>query len=173
MDYTKISLGKKTIYLITAVIVTTLLIRFFVLDSFIVIGDSMAPNLVSGDYVFVNKMAYLRSMPSRDDIVVVNFRGMSDKKAIKRIVGLPNEWVFIENGYIHVSSEREGERVEVGKLDTEAYTKEIAKDYSYRLDPNEYFLMGDNGLVSVDSRELGPVDVYDIEGKVIKKFRFK
>lgn len=171
MVNSNISIGKKVLYLLTALILSTLAIRFFVLDSFVVIGDSMAPALTSGDYVFVNKLAYIRNTPSRGDIVVVNFREMSDKKAIKRVVGLPNEWLFIENGTIYVTTEREGNRTEVGKLDTETYTADLSKGYSYRLDPHEYFLMGDNGLVSVDSRDLGPVDVYDIEGKVVKRIR--
>ncbi len=171
MPRSHISTGKKVVYLLTALILSTLAIRFFILDSFVVIGDSMAPALTSGDYVFVNKLAYIRNTPNRGDIVVVNFREMRDKKAIKRVIGLPNEWLFIESGTIYVATEREGNRIEVGKLDTETYAGDISEGYSYRLDPHEYFLMGDNGLVSVDSRDLGPADVYDIEGKVVKKIR--
>lgn len=172
MDYSKLSFTKKTLYLVTAVTISALAIRFFVIDSFIVIGDSMAPNLVSGDYVFVYKLAYIKKSPNRGDIVVINFREMKDKKAIKRIVGLPEEWVFIEQGRIYVAASRDSERVEVGSLDTEDYTADVAKDFEYRLDPYEFFVLGDNGLVSMDSRELGPVDIYDIEGKVVKKIRF-
>jgi signal peptidase I len=40
------------------------------------------------------------------------------------------------------------------------------------LDPGEYFLLGDNRSESIDSRELGPVDRWDIKGKVIADFRF-
>jgi len=173
MDLKNVSVMKKTAYLITAVLLTTFLIRHFVLDSFLVIGNSMAPTLTSGDYVFVNKMAYDWKKPLRRDIVVVNFREMSDKKAIKRVIGLPGEWVFIENGIIYVAAERDGERTEVGKLDTEDFAATTSLNYSYRLDPFEYFLLGDNGLTSTDSRELGPVDIYKIDGKVIHQLDLK
>jgi len=127
----------------------------------------MAPTLTSGDYIFVNKMAYAWQKPARFDIVVVNFREMGDKKAIKRVIGLPREWIFIEGGAIYVATDRDGEKTEVGKLDSEDFTDTVSTNYSYRLDPHEYFLMGDNGLTSTDSRELGPVDVYKIDGRVI------
>lgn len=40
------------------------------------------------------------------------------------------------------------------------------------LDPGEYFIVGDNKEASLDSRSLGPVDIWDIKGKVIGDFRF-
>jgi len=41
------------------------------------------------------------------------------------------------------------------------------------LDPGEYFLVGDNMAQSVDSRTFGPVDRWDIKGKVIFDIRLK
>lgn len=168
----KTSTTRKAIYLIVVVLLTALLVRVFLIDSFVVIGDSMAPTMTSGDYIFVNKTAYWFSQPARGDIVVGNFRVMTEKKVIKRVLGLPGEWIFIENGNIYVSTERTGSKTEVGKLDKESFTDEITSSYSYRLDPYEYFLLGDNGLNSVDSRELGPVDIYAIDGRVAFKLRF-
>lgn len=42
-----------------------------------------------------------------------------------------------------------------------------------RLDPGEYYLIGDNLTASIDSRVFGPVDRWDIEGRVIGAFRIK
>lgn len=168
----KISKKRKVVYLLVVILLTALLVRIFLIDSFVVIGNSMAPTMINGDYVFVNKTAYWFSQPARGDVVVGNFRVMTEKKVIKRVIGLPGEWIFIENGTIYVSTERTGPRTEVGMLDKESFTDEISSSYSYRLDPFEYFLLGDNGLNSVDSRELGPIDVYAIDGKVSLKFRF-
>ena len=173
MDLRNVSKVKKAAYIVTAVLISTFLIRYFILDSFLVIGNSMAPTLTNGDYIFVNKMAYDWHKPSRLDIVVVNFREMADKKAIKRIVGLPGEWIYIEKGIVYVANQRDGEKTEVGKLDTEDFTSTTSADYNYRLDPHEYFLLGDNGLTSTDSRELGPVDIYKIDGKVIHNVDLK
>lgn len=132
----------------------------------------MAPYLVEGDYVFVDKTAYWFSKPDRGDVVVGNFRDLEGKKIIKRVVGLPGEWLFIENGNIYVSPGRDSERTLVGELDQESFTSAVATSSQYRLDPHEYYLIGDNGLSSVDSRVLGPVDVYKIDGRVLTKIRF-
>ena len=158
---------KKGLFSITlAVVLTGIVIRVFLLDSFIVKGNSMAPTVVAGDYVFVNKLAYIKTAPQRGDIVVGEFRDLDGILAIKRIVGLPREWIFIEEGSIYVAEGKNGERTMVGKVDSEEYIKS-AEGFSYRLDPFEYFLMGDNGLSSVDSRDLGPIDLYSIKGKLI------
>jgi len=162
----------KVLYLATALILTLILIRVFIVDSFVVSGNSMAPTLLDKDYVFVNKMAYLSRKPARGDIVVGNFREVDGQKIVKRVVALPGEWVFIENGTIFVAKERNKEKEIVRQLDSEDFTSDLGLNFSYRLDPFEYFLMGDNGFGSVDSRELGPVDIYKIDGKVIFNLRF-
>lgn len=163
---------RKALYVATAVLTSSILIRIFLLDSFLVVGNSMAPYLVEGDYVFVDKTAYWFSKPDRGDVVVGNFRDLEGKKIIKRVVGLPGEWLFIENGNIYVSSGRDSERTLVGELDQESFTSAVATSSQYRLDPHEYYLIGDNGLSSVDSRVLGPVDIYKIDGRVLTKIRF-
>lgn len=132
----------------------------------------MAPNLVNGDYVFVNKTAYWHKTPGRGDVVVGNFRNLEGKKVIKRVIGLPGEWISIDQGKVFVATERKGESKEVGRLDQEDFASQRSNNYDYRLDPYEYFLLGDNGLNSVDSRELGPIDIYSIDGKVVFKLRF-
>jgi len=117
-------------------------LRVFVIEGYVVRGDSMDPTLNNGDYVFVYKRAYTDHEPERGDIVVATPR-QYDQKVVKRVAVLPGE-VF--------------EPVP-GKRDN--------------LDPNEYFLVGDNMPVSVDSRVFGPVDQWDITGKVIGGIRLK
>lgn len=160
-------------YLLTAVLITGILIRVFLIDSFTVVGNSMAPTIIDGDYVFVNKWAYRAESPRHNDIVVAQFRGMQGMNAIKRVVATPGEWIHIEQGTIYTASTREGERNKVGMIDSEDFVSAATSTeaYSYRLDPYEYFLMGDNGMGSVDSRDLGPVDQYHIEGRVMSAIR--
>ncbi len=42
-----------------------------------------------------------------------------------------------------------------------------------QLDVKEYFVLGDNRYVSIDSRELGPVDEWNIEGRVFLVLKSK
>lgn len=41
------------------------------------------------------------------------------------------------------------------------------------VDPQEYFLVGDNKEVSIDSRILGNINDWDVEGRVFGAMRFK
>lgn len=164
---------KNLSYFITALLLSVVLVRILVLDSFTVQGNSMAPTIIDGDYVFVNKLSYMfKKTPKRDDIVVFNFRELSHTKVVKRVKGLPSEWVVIEGSVISIKNERDSELTNAGSLyDSRFDDHGKGESYTYRLDPHEYFLIGDNGLGSVDSRELGPVDIYKIDGRVIVSFR--
>lgn len=130
--------GKWHYFLLFFLIV--LFMRIFVAEGFLVRGDSMYPTIVSGDYVFVNKLAYVFSEPQRGDIVVA--RARSGERLLKRVMGLPYEWFDVDGKTTNV-------------------------------DPKEYFLIGDNMEVSIDSRELGAIDDWDISGKVFGGVSFK
>ena len=64
------------------VAILAIFVRIFIVDSFIVQGDSMAPTILSGDYIFINKYAYRFENPRRGDIIVVH------PKALEPIVGV-------------------------------------------------------------------------------------
>lgn len=164
----------KILYFLAVFTVCALLLRTFVIDSFVVSGDSMAPTIVEGDIVFVNKLRALFGAPARGDIVVGHFR-TDNIRVIKRVVGLPREWVVLEANQAYVREGREGESKVVRELYPEQLKEHLgtSTDYSYRLDPYEYFLLGDNALFSSDSREFGPVDIYAIQGKVFMRINLK
>ncbi len=118
-----------------------LFLRIFVIEGFVVSGDSMEPNIKSGDYLFVSKWSYSWGrQPHKNDVVVAYPRGL-DTKVVKRVSAVPGETINLGSGPV-------------------------------TLDPGEYFLLGDNKAVSIDSRELGPVDIWSIKGRVIGDFRF-
>lgn len=151
---------------------SAVLVRSFVLDSFTVIGNSMAPTIQDGDHVFVNKTAFWSERPARGDVVIGDFRGMEGKKVVKRVVALPDEWIWLDQGVLKVSKERDGSAVEAGHISAvRGKIGDTDDGLYYKLDPYEYFLSGDNEIASIDSFELGPVDSYHIDGKVIGLFR--
>ncbi|MDB5194324.1 MAG: signal peptidase [Parcubacteria group bacterium] len=119
-----------------------LFLRLFVIEGYVVKGDSMAPTLQSGDYVFVSKLAYVWGrQPHKSDVVVVLPRGFRER-VVKRVYATPGDRFDLGSGVVS-------------------------------LDPQEYFLMGDNSAVSEDSRTFGPVDAWNIQGRVIGAFRYK
>jgi len=163
---------RQIFYIIFAVMVTGLFLRMFIVDSFIVKGDSMAPTILSGDYVFVDKISHHFKNFSRKDIIVGNPRS-NVARIIKRIIGLPGERVEITNDKVWIKSDRK----DVGDTLSEEYLNLPAAPAiglsTIQLDPKEYFILGDNRYVSIDSRELGPVDEWDIEGRVFFIFRLR
>lgn len=172
MNETQPGKGKKILYFFTALVLSAILVRSFVFDSFTVIGNSMAPTIQEGDHLFVNKLAYWSNKPARGDIVVGDFRGLEGKKVVKRVVAVPDEWLWIEDGTLKVSNDKSELGTETGRI-SEARKKmgELGNGLYYKLDPHEYFLAGDNEIASVDSFELGPVDSYHIDGRVMGAFR--
>jgi signal peptidase I len=158
------------IAIVTFIIVV--FIRQFVFEGFFVNGDSMAPTILSGDFVLVNKMAYLWSEPGRTDVVVAIPR-VYPGKVVKRIIGLPGEWFMIENNRVVIKNSRSEKGV---NLD-EAYlaypdTPEVGKVRT-NIDPGEYFMLGDNRQVSIDSRELGLIGADGIKGRIFGVISFK
>jgi signal peptidase I len=84
---------------------------------------------------------------------------------IKRIVGLPGETFEERQGYVYIDGE---------KID-EPYIKPDRRDFTthqpLRIDPGNYFVMGDNRASSCDSRVWGTVPTTSVIGKVVKVLR--
>ncbi len=68
------------------------------------------PNQASfnGDRILVSKFTYEVSDPKRWDVIVFKFPGNAKQNYIKRLIGLPNETVWIRHGDIYVGSDPGG-----------------------------------------------------------------
>lgn len=136
-------------------------IKYFLIQPFIVNGASMEPSFFDGDYLLVDEISYRFENPQRGDVVVL--RAPQDKSIyyIKRIVGIPGEDVVVDGSTVKVN----------GKALDETYLPSgIMNDWSghveYKLNSQQYFVMGDNRLNSFDSRYWGPLNRSDIIGMV-------
>ena len=92
----------------------------------------------------------------RFDIVVVN-KIVEGDNLIKRIIGLPGETIRYKGNRLYINDEIIEDKYASGE--TENF-QEIT------LGDDEYFLMGDNRLISKDSRVLGVIKKQEIEGTV-------
>ena len=86
---------KDYIFIILAVV----LIRTFIVTPAIVDGGSMDNTLENGQLVLINKFIYRFDDINRFDIVVINNDADSDK-IIKRVIGLPNEIIELNDDII-------------------------------------------------------------------------
>ena len=139
----------------------------FVVKPVQVDGDSMYPTLVDQEVVVVNLMFVKLDGISRYDVVVVHNKAQ-DENWVKRVIGLPGETISCKDDVIYIN----GEPIEEPYLDTD-YVKEqvqlrgpFTENFGeVTLGDDEYFLMGDNRVVSLDSRRVGPFKAEDIIGK--------
>ena len=104
-----------------------------------VAGESMAPTYRSSDLLLTRPAGRAGARPRRGDVVV--FRH-GELRMIKRVVGLPGDFVEMEAGRLFVN----GEFVDGRPRVRGAYTQ------TWRPPGVSYFLAGDNPAVSDDSR---------------------
>jgi signal peptidase I len=150
-DFTKIA----TIFLMIG-----LLSHYFFFSVLIVRGKSMEPNYGDGDVVGVNKIAYIVSTPKRGDVIAMFFPGETQKRFIKRVIGLPGETIRIADGLVYVN----GTLLVEGYLSPELLT---IPNLERKLVEGEYFVLGDNRVASSDSRAWGAVPESFIIGKAL------
>lgn len=135
------------------IVVVVVLIRTFIITPVRVDGDSMKNTLKNGDILLLYKLGSI----NRLDIIVLD-EEKDNEKIIKRVIGLPGETVAIKKGKIYIND----------KVIDDEYAYGETSDYDkVTLEDDEYFILGDNRLISKDSRYFGPIKKSEIKGKIV------
>lgn len=135
------------------IVVVVVLIRTFIITPVRVDGDSMKNTLKNGDILLLYKLGSI----NRLDIIVLD-EEKDNEKIIKRVIGLPGETVAIKKGKIYIND----------KVIDDEYAYGETSDYDkVTLEDDEYFILGDNRLISKDSRYFGPIKENEIKGKIV------
>lgn len=137
-----------------------------------------------GDRVITFKSAYLFHEPSYDDIVIIDHRVnrkrtikdnileaslltsfFNDKNShfwIKRVIGKAGDTIEYREGKVY----RNGEEL------VEEYIKEDMwlSFETITVPDNHVFVMGDNRNGSEDSRNIGPIPIENVIGKVVLRY---
>ncbi len=153
------TVGEFVRFTIVALIIV-FLFRVYIAQPFIVSGLSMSPTFETGNYLIIDEITYRLEKPSRGDVVILKKPG-HDEYLIKRVIGLPGETVSSTQGTITVTTTNK-ERV---TLEEPYIVKKGSDTFEKTLAPKEYFVMGDNRTVSLDSRIIGPIPEENIIGK--------
>ena len=105
---------------VVAVLLLVVLLHTFVLQPFTIPSGSMAPTLLTGDYILVSKGAYgwsrapppvpvpgpagriMGRLPRRGDVVVFRLPRDPSQVWVKRVIGLPGDRVRVAHGVVEV-----------------------------------------------------------------------
>lgn len=140
-------------------------VRYFLIQPFYVKGASMEPNFYAKDYLIINEISYRFNDPERGDILIFRYPNDLSQVFIKRVIGLPGERIKISKGKIVIINDENPNGFE---LDEKDYLEEsilISGDSNIEIDADEYFVLGDNRNLSLDSRVFGTIHKKYIIGK--------
>lgn len=154
-------------------------LRPFVLEAFVIPTQSMTPTLSPSDRFVVSKLI----APRRLDLIA--YRTSSPRPAIycKRVIGLPGERVRFEQGGVFINDQpialplTLAGHCKAAPASTPPGSERYHERETIQLAADEYFVIGDNVDVSIDSRLEGPtrrsalVGVVDLIYWPINKFR--
>ena len=141
------------------------IISHFFLQSVQVVGRSMMPTLYDSQHYLLNRWVYYVRAPQHSDVVVL--RDPSDHGfSVKRIIATPGESIYLKDGNVYVN----GSRLNEGYLapGTPTFTDSKYRDKLILCGKEQYFVLGDNRLNSIDSRAYGPVPRRNILGPIIR-----
>lgn len=150
--------------------------------------SSMENTLFTNQQLIVDKLSYNFVEPKRGDIIIFleneekgtiiddairnvdsvvsifnNNKDISEKSSrlVKRVIGVAGDEVDIKDGYVYLN----------GKKLEETYTKGETVGGEFKLPikvgENKLFVLGDNRMVSKDSRKFGLIDRKQVDGKAI------
>lgn len=175
---------------VIAIIVPAILVFTLNLFVFTISGvrqESMMNTLKEGDIVFYSRLSLKIDKLKRGDIIlfladgmekegffdelsikindlkdVMTGKGLTNKRYVKRIVGLPGDTIDIrDDGSVYINGEKEY------KAYVRGLTPPGNMKYPLVVPEGHLFVMGDNRALSSDSRDFGSISIKSVEGKAV------
>ncbi len=136
------------VFLMFVSVITALIFTFAAGMSIRMLGISMAPTLLNGQEVLVNRVIYNMASPKRGDVIVFKLHAVQESNYyIKRVIGVPGDTVQIIDGRVFINGEMYHESSAFDKIADPGTAEE-----PITLKDNEFFVLGDNRNNSEDSR---------------------
>jgi len=142
-------------------------IRMYIAQPFIVSGNSMLPTFHDGEYLIVDEISYRLEKPHRGDVIIFRYPNNPSRFFIKRVIGLPNETVSINDDTITIFNEKNPNGFSLDEWYLSDMMHTLPSDTIATLSNEEYFVMGDNREASSDSRIWGSLHERYIIGKAL------
>lgn len=149
------------VMIVTIVMGIFLTAKAYVVEAYVIHGRSMEPTFHDSERLLISKFA---PRFERGDIIIFNHPDEPGKRLIKRIIGLPGDNVRIDDGRVFVN----------GELIAEPYIDPSTRDACLMgarvIEPEHYFVLGDNRDISNDSRRIGSIPADAVIGKALILF---
>ena len=147
---------------ILVAVILTLVIRAFLVEVFLVQGESMLPTLHDRERLLVSKVQYYFREPRQGEIVV--FKATEERDFIKRVIATAGDEIWVQSDGVYVNGE---------KLQEDYVLENAREPFGPVIVPeNTVFVLGDNRNNSMDSRHpnVGFVELKKIKGKAMFVF---
>ncbi|ADE57645.1 MULTISPECIES: signal peptidase I [Aminobacterium] len=151
-------------------LVIALILRTFIVQAFWIPSGSMVPTLEPGDRVLVAKFWYSFRKPERGDIFVFKFPLDPKRDFVKRIIGLPGDFLDVRDGIVYINEKPLHEKYVKWRDDFSLFPNILFPQVPIRIPEGRYFAMGDNRSHSQDSRYWGFVPEEYIRGPVFFRY---
>ncbi len=158
------SFWKEILYYTLFAVLIVIPVRAWIAQPFVVNGSSMDSTFLDGEYLVVDELSYRFREPERGEVLIFKYPDDPSKYFIKRLIGLPGETVDIKSDKVTITNKEHP----MGLVLDEPYIHSRSLgDNTVTLGPGQYFVMGDNRLVSSDSRVWGPLPKSDLVGRPV------
>lgn len=167
-----IALGAFILDIIETIVVALaifVVVYLFLFQPHQVKGSSMLPNFHDGEYILTDKISYRFGLPQRGDVVVFKAPKNQEVDYIKRIIGLPEDEVSLNNGLVFLNGNKLPEKYLPAEFLTSAGSF-LQEGVGVVVPKGQYFVLGDNRDHSSDSREWGFVTKEEIVGKTFVRY---
>jgi signal peptidase I len=161
---------------VVVAVVIAVLLRTFVIATYSIPSGSMEPTLQIGDRIVVDKLSYDLHGVDRGNIIVFSTPPNEDcagppvADLVKRVVGLPGETISLSGGNVYINGKLLDQSwlpaSEQGKTYPGPSGAPYALHHPFRIPDGDVYVMGDNRMLSCDSRYWGPINESTIVGKV-------
>lgn len=115
-----VTLFREYIELIAEVVIFVFFINAFLLQTYVIPSSSMEDTMLVGDHLFVDKVAYSRSLGALDRLflpqhaiergMIVTFsgpseinKGMEPKNLVKRVIALPGDTIRVDRDLVYIN----------------------------------------------------------------------
>ena len=136
-----------------SIVVGLVMTRLFIIEPFRIPSSAMLPTLAVGDFILVSKSSYgIRlpfshqkiletGKPRRGDVVVFRYPHNPSIDYVKRVIGLPGDYVVYENKRLFVNGQALEYKLEGDYSYTKGSGPTVAQRFREQIDPHNHSIL--------------------------------